>query len=88
MYAVKASLVGQTFALATTNDSGGRKSRIRRSKEERKAMAESFIKRYEALFIVFNLNCLNLIHGCYFSLSLTSCLKLIDSHSHTLPNGN
>lgn len=49
MYAVKASLVGQTFALATTNDSGGRKSRIRRSKEERKAMAESFIKRYQIL---------------------------------------
>ncbi|KAJ8422389.1 hypothetical protein Cgig2_024807 [Carnegiea gigantea] len=54
MYAVKASLVGQTFALATANDSGGRKSRIRRSKEERKAMAESFIKssvgcRYQIL---------------------------------------
>uniref|UniRef100_A0A7C8Z4T2 AT3G52170-like helix-turn-helix domain-containing protein n=1 Tax=Opuntia streptacantha TaxID=393608 RepID=A0A7C8Z4T2_OPUST len=49
MYAIKASWVGQTFALATTNDSGGRKSRIRRSKEERKAMIESFIKRYQII---------------------------------------
>ena len=65
MYAIKASWVGQTFALATTNDSGGRKSQIRRSKEERKAMIESFIKRYEVPFIVFNINCLKQIHGRY-----------------------
>ncbi|XP_045812986.1 uncharacterized protein LOC123906982 [Trifolium pratense] len=36
-----------TFALAKQNDSEGRKSRIRRSKEERKAMVESFIKNYQ-----------------------------------------
>lgn len=47
MYVVRGSWVGQTFALATSNDSGGKKSRIRRSKEERKAMVESFIKRYQ-----------------------------------------
>lgn len=45
MYAVKGGWVGQTFALARKNDSEGRKSRIRRSKEERKAMVESFIKK-------------------------------------------
>ncbi|KAF5467004.1 hypothetical protein F2P56_016878 [Juglans regia] len=47
MYAVKGGWVGQTFALARRNDSEGRKSRIRRSKEERKAMVESFIKKYQ-----------------------------------------
>ncbi|KAG6669742.1 hypothetical protein CIPAW_01G264600 [Carya illinoinensis] len=47
MYAVKGGWVGQTFALARKNDSEGRKSRIRRSKEERKAMVESFIKKYQ-----------------------------------------
>lgn len=35
----------QTFSLAKHNESEGRKSRIRRSKEERKAMVESFIKK-------------------------------------------
>lgn len=45
MHAVKAGWVGQTFALAAPNDSGGKKSRIRRSKEERKSMVESFIKK-------------------------------------------
>jgi hypothetical protein len=44
MHAVKGVWVGQTFALAKCNDSGGKKSRIRRSKEERKGMVESFIK--------------------------------------------
>lgn len=47
MNAVKGSWIGQTFALAKCNDSGGKKSRVRRSKEERKAMTESFIKRYQ-----------------------------------------
>ncbi|XP_011094473.1 uncharacterized protein LOC105174166 [Sesamum indicum] len=47
MHAIKGGYVGQAFALATSNDSGGRKSRIRRSKEERKAMVESFIKKYQ-----------------------------------------
>ncbi|XP_023875616.1 uncharacterized protein LOC111988086 [Quercus suber] len=47
MLAVKVGCVGQTFALAKGNESDGRKSRIRRSKEERKAMVESFIKKYQ-----------------------------------------
>ncbi|KAK3035026.1 hypothetical protein RJ639_033940 [Escallonia herrerae] len=47
MHATKGGWVGQTFALAKCNDSGGKKSRIRRSKEERKALVESFIKKYQ-----------------------------------------
>ncbi|XP_034705503.1 uncharacterized protein LOC117929327 [Vitis riparia] len=47
MHAIKGGWVGQTFALAKGNDSGRRKSRIRRSKEERKEMVESFIKKYQ-----------------------------------------
>ncbi|GKU91620.1 hypothetical protein SLEP1_g5469 [Rubroshorea leprosula] len=47
MHAIKGAWVGQTFALAKSNESGGRKARIRRSKEERKAMVESFIKKYQ-----------------------------------------
>ncbi|XP_062154143.1 uncharacterized protein LOC133862371 isoform X2 [Alnus glutinosa] len=47
MHAVKGGWVGQTFALARGNGSEGRKSRIRRSKEERKALVESFIKKYQ-----------------------------------------
>uniref|UniRef100_A0A5B6YTX9 AT3G52170-like helix-turn-helix domain-containing protein n=1 Tax=Davidia involucrata TaxID=16924 RepID=A0A5B6YTX9_DAVIN len=47
MQVIKGAWIGQTFALAKSNDSGGRKSRIRRSKEERKAMVESFIKKYQ-----------------------------------------
>ncbi|KAG5239627.1 DNA binding [Salix suchowensis] len=64
MHAVKGGWVGQTFALAKCNDSGGKKSRIRRSKEERKGMVESFIKtlafRYQ-----------NLNNGNFPSLNLT-----------------
>ena len=45
MHAVKGGWVGQTFAVGKSNESEGRKSRIRRSKEERKAMVESFIKK-------------------------------------------
>ncbi|XVE75481.1 hypothetical protein DITRI_Ditri12bG0097300 [Diplodiscus trichospermus] len=47
MHAIRGGWVGQTFALAKCNESGGKKSRIRRSKEERKAMVESFIKKYQ-----------------------------------------
>nr|GMD32154.1 GPI-anchored adhesin-like protein precursor [Ipomoea batatas] len=36
-----------TIALATCKDSGGKKTRIRRSKEERKSMVETFIKTYQ-----------------------------------------
>ncbi|KAK7279513.1 hypothetical protein RJT34_24566 [Clitoria ternatea] len=46
MRSVKGGL-GQTFALARHNESEGRKTRIRRSKEERKAMVDSFIKKYQ-----------------------------------------
>ncbi|PON49532.1 hypothetical protein PanWU01x14_229440 [Parasponia andersonii] len=49
MHAVNGGWVGQTFALAKSNESEGRKFRIRRSKEERKAMVESFIKKYQKL---------------------------------------
>ncbi|CAN4126506.1 unnamed protein product [Withania somnifera] len=47
MQTIKGGWVGQTFALATYNDSGSRKTRIRRSKEERKSMVETFIKKYQ-----------------------------------------
>ncbi|XP_058207703.1 uncharacterized protein LOC131320837 isoform X2 [Rhododendron vialii] len=47
MHAIKGGWVGQTFALAKHNESGGKKSRIRRSKEEWKALVESFIKKYQ-----------------------------------------
>ncbi|KAK4431064.1 hypothetical protein Salat_0868400 [Sesamum alatum] len=47
MHAIKAGCAGRAFALAASNDSGGKKSRIRRSKEERKAMVESFINKYQ-----------------------------------------
>ncbi|KAJ6323069.1 hypothetical protein OIU77_012824 [Salix suchowensis] len=60
MHAVKGGWVGQTFALAKCNDSGGKKSWIRRSKEERKGMVESFIKTYQ-----------NLNNGNFPSLNLT-----------------
>ncbi|CAI0442520.1 unnamed protein product [Linum tenue] len=49
MHAIKGSWVGQTFALSKSNESGGRKSRIRRSKDERKGMVELFIKKYQSL---------------------------------------
>lgn len=49
MHAIKGGWIGQTFALAKHNESGGKKSRIRRSKEERKALVESFINKYQKL---------------------------------------
>ncbi|XP_065872607.1 uncharacterized protein [Euphorbia lathyris] len=48
MHAVKGGWAGQTFALAKRNESGGRKPR-RLSKEKRKEMVESFIKKYQGL---------------------------------------
>lgn len=60
MHAMKTSWPGRTFALANSNESGGKGARIRRSKEERKGMAESFIKQYQ---------CLN--NGNFPSLNLT-----------------
>ncbi|MBA0792675.1 hypothetical protein Gohar_017152 [Gossypium harknessii] len=47
MHAIKGGWVGQTFALAKCNESRGKKTRVRRSKEERKSMVESFIKKYQ-----------------------------------------
>ncbi|XWS66255.1 hypothetical protein CRYUN_Cryun05aG0183900 [Craigia yunnanensis] len=47
MHAIQGGWVGQTLALAKCSESGGKKSRIRRSKEERKAMVESFINKYQ-----------------------------------------
>lgn len=47
MHAIKGGWIGQTFALAKCNESERKKSRIRRSKEERKAMVESFVKKYQ-----------------------------------------
>ncbi|XP_057798847.1 LOW QUALITY PROTEIN: uncharacterized protein LOC131014776 [Salvia miltiorrhiza] len=47
MQAGKVGWAGQAFALASSNDSGGKKTRVRRSKEERKSIAESFIKKYQ-----------------------------------------
>lgn len=49
MHAIKGAWIGQVYALANSNDSGGRKSRIRRSKEERKELVVSFIKRHQKL---------------------------------------
>ncbi|KAK1396539.1 DNA binding [Heracleum sosnowskyi] len=47
MHAIRGSWVGQTFALARCHDSGEKKARIRRSKEERKELVVSFIKKYQ-----------------------------------------
>ncbi|XP_042036728.1 uncharacterized protein LOC121782828 isoform X1 [Salvia splendens] len=47
MQAGNVGLAGQAFVLASSSDSGGKKTRIRRSKEERKSIAESFIKKYQ-----------------------------------------
>lgn len=48
MQVTKGGCVGQTFALAKSNGSSGGKRSKRRSKEERKGMVETFIKRYQA----------------------------------------
>lgn len=47
MYAIKDGWARQSFAIAPSSDLVVRKSRIRRSKEERKSLAESFIKTYQ-----------------------------------------
>nr|XP_043613630.1 uncharacterized protein LOC122585563 isoform X3 [Erigeron canadensis] len=50
MHAARGGWLGQTYALAKFDDSfEGKKSGIRRSKEERKGMVENFIKRYQKL---------------------------------------
>lgn len=45
MHAIKGGWTGHPLALAKNNEPEGRKTRIRRSKEERKAMVEVFIKK-------------------------------------------
>lgn len=57
---VHSGWAGKTFALARCNDSGGKKPRSRRTKEERKTMVESFINKYR-----------NLNNGKFPSLNLT-----------------
>ncbi|XP_075524399.1 uncharacterized protein LOC142556789 [Primulina tabacum] len=47
MYAIKDGWVRQSCSIAPSSDLDVRKSRIRRSKEERKSLAESFIKLYQ-----------------------------------------
>ncbi|PWA83858.1 hypothetical protein CTI12_AA163530 [Artemisia annua] len=48
MHVCRGGWSGQTFALAKFDDSfEGKKSGVRRSKQERKGMAETFIKRYQ-----------------------------------------
>ncbi|KAI3517181.1 hypothetical protein L1887_16391 [Cichorium endivia] len=48
MHVARGGWLGQTYALAKFDDSfEGKKSGIRRSKEERKGMVETFIKRYQ-----------------------------------------
>ncbi|KAJ9159867.1 hypothetical protein P3X46_025326 [Hevea brasiliensis] len=50
MHSINCGWVGRhTYALAKSSESGGRKSRIRRSKKERKEMVESFIKKHQSL---------------------------------------
>ncbi|KAI7749837.1 hypothetical protein M8C21_027502 [Ambrosia artemisiifolia] len=48
MQVTKVGCVGKTCALAKLNDSSGGKKSKRRSKEERKEMVETFVKRHQA----------------------------------------
>ncbi|XP_068646440.1 uncharacterized protein [Aristolochia californica] len=48
MQSLKVSLVAQPYALARCSDSGGKRSRSRKTKEERKAMVEVFVKKHQA----------------------------------------
>ncbi|XP_068640432.1 uncharacterized protein [Aristolochia californica] len=48
MQSIKVSLVSQPFAVTRCSDSGGKRSRSRKTKEERKAMVEVFVKKYRA----------------------------------------
>lgn len=45
MQAVKVSCLAQTFALAKISNSRERKPRSRKTREERKVMVESFVKK-------------------------------------------
>ncbi|PWA78968.1 hypothetical protein CTI12_AA210330 [Artemisia annua] len=48
MQVSKVGCVGKTYALAKLNDSAGGKKSKRRSKEERKGMVETFVKKHQA----------------------------------------
>ncbi|KZV55305.1 hypothetical protein F511_06782 [Dorcoceras hygrometricum] len=98
MHAMKGGWVGQTFALATSDDSARRKSRIRRSKEERKDMVESYIKKFQKLNNG-NFPSLNLTHkevgGSFYTVReivreiiqenrvLAPPKVLVDEHDHS-----
>ncbi|XP_073033025.1 uncharacterized protein [Primulina eburnea] len=98
MHAIKGGWIGQAFALATSNDSGRKKSRIRRSKEERKDMVESYIKKYQKLNNG-NFPSLNLTHkevgGSFYTVReivreiiqenrvLAPPKVLVDEHDHS-----
>ncbi|KAM0950990.1 hypothetical protein DsansV1_C04g0047291 [Dioscorea sansibarensis] len=60
MQAVKVSCLARTFALAKISNSRERKPRSRKTREERKAMVESFVKKYQ-----------NSNNGSFPSLNLT-----------------
>ncbi|XP_010554660.1 PREDICTED: uncharacterized protein LOC104824314 isoform X2 [Tarenaya hassleriana] len=49
MHSIKVTWSGRTFAIAKSNESGGKKSRNRIPREERKALVESFIKKHQRL---------------------------------------
>ncbi|ONK63386.1 uncharacterized protein A4U43_C07F14590 [Asparagus officinalis] len=51
MQSVHCSWAGRTFGIArcSSSDSGDKKPRSRRTKEERKTMVESFVKKYQSL---------------------------------------
>ncbi|KAK1289529.1 hypothetical protein QJS10_CPB18g01731 [Acorus calamus] len=71
MQSIKVGWPVQTFALARCSNSGGKRSRNRRTKEERKTMVESFIKRYQSSN-KGNFPSLNLTHkkvgGSYYTV--------------------
>ncbi|KAG7560553.1 hypothetical protein ISN45_Aa05g020730 [Arabidopsis thaliana x Arabidopsis arenosa] len=60
MHSMKTSYAGHIFALAKPHDSGGKRTRNRIPKEERKTLVESFIKKHQKLN-----------NGSFPSLSLT-----------------
>ncbi|XP_073127210.1 uncharacterized protein [Henckelia pumila] len=98
MHAIKGGWVGQAFALATNNDPGRKKFRIRRSKDERKDMVESYIKKYQKLNNG-NFPSLNLAHkevgGSFYTVReivreiiqenrvLAPPKVLVDEHDHS-----
>lgn len=56
MHSLKATCAGQIFALAKSHESVGKRTRNRIPKEERKALVESFIKKYDPNSLPLNKN--------------------------------